>query len=104
MSQFLKIKPYYISNPYGFEYANAIMWSVQELNRGDMETTVYRNLVNISMSPVPDGNGIPIQTEFISPSLMSYEMIATQTILDSWGPDSVIDDFVLTYDPLLEKE
>jgi hypothetical protein len=25
-------------------------------------------------------------------------------LLNSWGPDSVIDDFVLTYDPLFERE
>jgi hypothetical protein len=53
---------------------------------------------------LPDENGNPQQVEFISNSLSQFEMIADENLLNSWGPDSVIDDFVLTYDPNFERE
>ena len=104
MATYLKIKPYSVSNDQGYGFANAIYWVVSELYRGDVETNLLCNLVNVSIRQIPDENGVLKDIEFISPSLMNFQMIITQEILDSWGPDSVIDDLVLTYSPEFERE
>ena len=104
MATYLKIKPYYVPDDQGYGFANAIYWTVTDLNRGDTEAKLIGNLVNTSVRQIPDENGIPQNVEFISAVLMQFEMIVPQNILDAWGPDSVIDDFVLTYDHLFERE
>jgi len=104
MATYLKIKPYSVPNDQGYGFANAIYWVVSELHRGDEYANLFCNLVNVSIRQIPDENGILQDIEFISPSLMDFQMIIPQEILDTWGPDSVIDDFVLTYSPDFERE
>jgi hypothetical protein len=104
MSTYLKIKPYNVPNDLGYGFANAIYWVVPNLGRGDVTATIICDLVNITYIQGTDENGNPIQSPIVSPSLEHFEMIADETLLNSWGPDSVIDDFVLTYDPLFERE
>ena len=103
MDSFLMIKPYTVPNDQGYGYANAIYWNVQEVYRGCDEAPIYCNLVNISTRQVPDENGNMVDTTFISPSLMDFQMVADKALLDAWGPDVVIDDYVLTYDPNFER-
>lgn len=104
MNYYIKIKPYYVPNDQGYGYANAIYWSVQDLYRDCNESTIYCNLLNVSVRQVPDENGNMIDATFISPSLMDFQMIADRVLLDAWGPDVVIDDYVLTYDPNFQRE
>ncbi len=104
MSSYLKIKPVSVSPDYGYDTANAIYWVVPNLGRGDIIATIICDLVYISYIPGTDENGNPTLSPLVSPSLQNFEMIADETLLNSWGPDSVIDDYVLTYDPRFERE
>lgn len=104
MATYLKIKPYSVPNDQGYGFANAIYWVVPEINRGDESAILFCNLVNTTIRQIPDENGVLQDIEFISPSLMQFQMEITQEILDAWGPDSVIDDFVLSYDSNFERE
>ena len=104
MTTYLKIKPYIVPNDQGYGFANAIYWVVPELYRGDESAQLFCNLVNVSIRQIPDENGVLQDIEFISPSLMNFQMEITQELLDAWGPDSIIDDFVLTYSPDFERE
>ena len=104
MATYLKIKPYSVLNDQGYGFANAIYWVVSELYRGDENAKLFCNLVNVSIRQIPDENGVLQDIEFISPSLMDFQMDITKEMLDAWGPDSIIDDFVLSYDSNFEKE
>jgi hypothetical protein len=104
MENYIKIKPYTVSNDQGYGFANAITWNVQDVYRGCTEAIVYCNLIKVFQQDISDGNGGTITTNFISPSLMDFQMVVNEALLNSWGPDTVIDDFVLTYDPNFEKE
>jgi hypothetical protein len=104
MSTYLNIKPYSVPNDFGYTFANAIYWTVPYLGRGDTSSTIVCDLVNISSGQTTDEFGNIISGPIISPSLEHFEMIADEDLLNSWGPDSVIDDFVLTYDPNFERE
>ena len=104
MSNYLKIKPIIVPNDLGYNTANAIYWVVPNLGRGDTTATIICDLVYISYISSTDENGNSIQSPIVSPSLQNFEMVADETLLNSWGPDSVIDDYVLTYDPNFERE
>jgi hypothetical protein len=62
------------------------------------------DLVNITIKTEIDDEGNTITYDYISPSLLGFEMEIPYEILIIWGPDSVIDDFVLTYSPEFERE
>ena len=104
MLTYLKIKPYNVPNDFGYTFANAIYWVLPHLGRGDTSATIVCDLVNISSAQTTDEFGNIISGPVISPSLKHFEMIADEDLLNSWGPDSVIDDFVLTYDPNFVKQ
>ena len=72
--------------------------------RGDDSANLFCNLVNVSIRQIPDENGILQDIEFISPSLMDFQMTVSKEMLNTWGPDTIIDDFVLSYDSNFEKE
>jgi len=74
------------------------------LYRGDDSANLFCNLVNVSIRQIPDENGILQDIEFISPSLMDFQMTVSKEMLNTWGPDTIIDDFVLSYDSNFEKE
>jgi hypothetical protein len=105
MENYFKIKPYIVPNDLGYGFANAIAWTVQDIYRGAEEAVAYCNLLKIYQQEVPDGSGGTITTNFISPSLMDFQMTIPHPVLNSWGADdTVIDDFVLTYDSNFERE
>lgn len=104
MDYYIKIKPYNVPNDQGYGYANAIYWRIDSLYRGCTESIIYCNLLNVSTKQVLDENGNMIDSVFVSPCLMNFDMVADSNLLSSWGPDSVIDDYVLTYDPNFQRE
>ena len=105
MEYFFKIKPYTVPNDQGYGFANAITWMINDVYRGCNEATAYCNLLNVSTWDIPDNSGGTTTSFYISPSLMSFEMIVPYSVLNSWGADdTVIDDYVLTYDPNFERE
>jgi hypothetical protein len=104
MSTYLRIKPYSIQNDLGYSFANAIYWQVPFLGRGDTSATIVCDLVNITSAQTTDEFGNIVNGPVVSPSLGHFEMIADEVLLNSWGPDSVIDDYVLTYDSNFERE
>lgn len=104
MNNYIKIKPYIVPDDQGYGYANAIYWNVLNLYKDCEETIVYCSLFNISVEQVLDENGNLVDVTFHSPSLMNFEMSLNKTLLDSWGPDVVIDDYVLSYDPNFQRE
>ncbi|MFM9143092.1 MAG: hypothetical protein ACKOPP_03730 [Bacteroidota bacterium] len=72
--------------------ANAITWQVNGLIRGATEAHAECSLIFVK----PDGG-----TEYVS----SFNVTIDNTTLQSWGADdSVIDDVVLAYSPLFERE
>ena len=73
--------------------ANAIVWTVASLMRNMTEATINCALIYV----LNDGGSIE--------SNYYFSMTIPDTILQSWGADdSVIDDFVLTYSPLFQKD
>ena len=104
MSNFLKIKPVYSVSTEIYPYANALMWSCNNLYRNSTTANLNCDLVNITTITEIDNEGNTHVLDYISPSLLSFEMEIPHEILDNWGPDSVIDDFVLTYSSEFERE
>lgn len=104
MADYLKIKPIYSVATDVYPYANAIMWTCNDLYRNATTAKLNCDLVNITVKTEIDNEGNTIVYDYISPSLQNFEMELTYDILDIWGPDSIIDDFVLTYDPNFERE
>lgn len=104
MSNFLKIKPIYYVATDVYPYANAIMWSCNDLCRNATTAKLNSDLINVTVRTEIDNNGNTLVYDYISPSLLSFEMEIPYDILQAWGPDSVIDDFVLTYSPDFERE
>jgi hypothetical protein len=104
MADYLKIKPVYSVATDVYPYANAIMWTCNDLYRNAPTAKLNCDLVNITVKTEIDNEGNTITYDYISPSLLGFEMEIPYDILEIWGPDSVIDDFVLTYDPNFERE
>jgi len=104
MADYLKIKPVYSVATDVYPYANAIMWTCNDLYRNATTAKLNCDLVNITVKTEIDNEGNTITYDYISPSLLGFEMEIPYDILEIWGPDSVIDDFVLTYDPNFERE
>jgi hypothetical protein len=104
MKSYIKIKPVYSGITSNYPYVNGIIWTCNSLYRGTTQAPITCDLVYIWQETLPDENGNPQQVEFISNSLSQFEMTADENLLNSWGPDSVIDDYVLTYDPNFERE
>ena len=104
MADYLKIKPIYSVATDVYPYANVIMWTCNDLYRNATTAKLNCDLVNITVKTEIDNEGNTIVYDYISPSLLSFEMELTYDILEIWGPDSIIDDFVLTYDPNFERE
>ena len=72
--------------------ANAITWQVNGLIRGAIEAYATCGLIWIN----PDGSSVQADT---------FNVPIDNATLQSWGADdSVIDDVVLAYSPLFEKE
>jgi hypothetical protein len=104
MADFLKIKPVYSVATDVYPYANAIMWICNDLYRNSTTAKLNCDLVNITVKTEIDNEGNTVVYDYMSPSLLSFEMEIPYEILEIWGPDSVIDDFVLTYSPEFERE
>jgi len=104
MSNFLKIKPVYSVATDVYPYANAIIWVCYDLYRNGTSAKLNCNLVNITVRTEIDSEGNTLIYDYISPSLLGFEMEIPYDILEVWGPDSVIDDFVLTYSSDFERE
>jgi len=104
MANYLKIKPIYSVATDVYPYANAIMWTCNDLYRNATTAKLNCDLVNITVKTEIDNEGNTITYDYISPSLLSFEMEITYDILQAWGPDSVIDDFALSYSPEFERE
>jgi hypothetical protein len=104
MADYLKIKPVYSVATDVYPYANAIMWTCNDLYRNATTAKLNCDLVNITVKTEIDNEGNTIVYDYISPSLFGFEMEIPYEILQAWGPDSVIDDFVLTYSPDFERE
>lgn len=72
--------------------ANAITWTVGSLIRGSSEATAYCGLIWVN----PDGSTIQADT---------FTVGIDNATLQAWGADdSVIDDVIIAYSPLFEKE
>jgi hypothetical protein len=104
MSNFLKIKPVYSGSTEVYPYANAIMWCCNYLYRNSSTAKLSCDLVNLTTITETDNDGIIHTYDSISPSLLNFEMELPYEILNAWGPDNVIDDFVLTYSSDFERE
>ena len=104
MSNYLKIKPIYSVAIDVYPYANAIIWACNDLYRNATSAKLNCNLVNVTVRTEMDSEGNTLIYDYISPSLLDFEMEIPYDILEVWGPDSVIDDFVLTYSPDFERE
>jgi hypothetical protein len=104
MSVYLKIKPVYSVSTDRYPYANAIIWSCNNLYREATTGTLNCDLVNVTPITEIDNEGNTHFYDSVSPSLLSFEMEIPYVILNNWGPDSVIDDFVLTYSSEFERE
>jgi hypothetical protein len=104
MSTYLKIKPIYSVATDVYPYANVIMWTCNDLYRNAITGKLNCDLINMTVKTEIDNDGNTIVYDYLSPSLMSFEMEVPYDILEAWGPDSVIDDFVLTYSPDFERE
>ena len=101
----LKIKPYNIPELSKYPYANGISWVCNGLFRYCPECWLNCDLVYVWDENYIDENTGEVKTiTMISESLKHFDMIVPDTILDTWGPDVVIDDYVLTYDPNFERE
>jgi hypothetical protein len=104
MSNYLKIKPIYSVATDVYPYANAIMWACNDLYRSAASARLNCDLVNVAVRNEIDSEGNTLIYDYVSPSLLSFEMEIPNDILTSWGPDSVIDDFVLTYSTDFKRE
>jgi hypothetical protein len=104
MADYLKIKPIYSVATDVYPYANVIMWTCNDLYRNATTAKLNCDLINLSVKTEIDNDGNTIVYDYLSPSLFSFEMEIPYEVLQAWGPDSVIDDFVLTYDPNFERE
>ncbi len=104
MSNYLKIKPMYSVATDVYPYANAIMWVCNDLYRNATTARLNCDLINVTVRTEIDNDGNTLIYDYISPSLLSFEMEIPYDILQVWGPDSVIDDFILTYDPAFQRE
>jgi hypothetical protein len=104
MANYLKIKPIYSVATDVYSYANAIMWTCNDLYRNATTAKLNSDLVNITVKTEIDNEGNTITYDYISPSLLSFEMEIPYDILQAWGPDSFIDDFSLSYSSEFERE
>lgn len=96
MQSLLRIKPYPISMSQGFDFANAIFWAVMGIDRDGEQAELQGSLLNIYTREIPDENGVLQTIEFVSPVLENFQIMVPKEILDIWGPDSVIDDFIIS--------
>lgn len=73
--------------------SNAIVWNISNLMKNS--TSAEANCALIFVKP----DGGTIESDYY------FNMTIPNNILQSWGSDdSVIDDFILTYSPLFEKD
>ena len=100
----LKIKPYLLPSENKYPYANGIIWTCYGLSRNCLSCWVICDLIYVWTEEYTDENGNILTSEIVSESLFQFQMIVPKEILDIWGPDVVIDDYVLTYDPNFERE
>jgi hypothetical protein len=104
MSVYLKIKPIYSVSTDVYPFANAIIWNCYNIYKNAETADLRCEMVNVSTQILPDNDGNPQTVEFISPVLSGFDMVVPKNILDSWGPDDIIDDFVLTYSSDFQRE
>lgn len=88
---YLKIKPIQFGELQE-KTANAITWSVYDVGRNAETAIAYCGLINVK-----DDGG----TEQVA----VFNVTIDNATLQSWGADdSIIDEVVLAYSPLFEKE
>ena len=91
MESYIKIKPIQIGELQN-KTANAISWSVQNLTRG-----IDFAIANCYL--------LYYDSEGNSSFVTSFQVDLNNTTLQSWGADdSVIDDVILAYSPLFQKD
>ena len=91
MEPYIKIKPIQFGE-LSEKTANAITWQVQNLTRGIDFAIAQCYLLNVD-------------TEGNSSFVTSFQVDIDNDTLQAWGDDdSVIDEKVLAYSPLFEKE
>lgn len=93
-NNFIKIKPVEIPHFGGSETANAITWKCSELTRNSTSARLFCQLLRVN----EQDQIMPVKP------LYTFTMDVPNDILQTWGDDSVIDDFVLTYSDKFEKE
>lgn len=87
---YLKIQPIQISN-FGKQpkTVNAITWNCSSLERNTSSAILFCELAFIDPQDAEEKDFYPTHHTFT--------MEVPKEVLDLWGDDSVIDDFVLTY-------